>query len=121
MAIINSNSLTEAERKQRIKESQKRYRDRIAAEKRALINSVEIPVNRVENTRTTSDTTTNVLFENLKQSYEEKCKQFDALHSEYKRLLFKTMTDGEAAKHFLKTAMIALELLFPTQNKGGQN
>ena len=122
--MANSNTpLTEAERKQRMRESQKRYSDRKAAEKRASIGGLnEIPVSKIEENPTTSSTTPiNVLFENLKQSYEEKCRQLEEVTTAYRRLYMKTITDGEAAKHFVKTAMIGLELLYPTQNKGGQN
>ena len=109
--------LTEEEKKQRRRVAQKRYTDRIAAEKRAAIADLnEIPVSKTE-----ENTTTNVLFENLKQSYEEKCRQLEEVTAAYTRLYMKTITDGEAAKQFIKTAAIGLELLFPTQNKGGQN
>lgn len=114
--------LTAEERKQRLREAQKRYRDRIAAEKRAAIaNLNEIPVSKIEENTTTSSTTSNALFENLQQSFIEKCKQYDELAAAYKNLQVKYITDGEAAKHFVKTAMLGLELLYPTQNKGGRN
>lgn len=88
----------------------------------AIIKDPEITVKPVEKENKASPETVNkVAFDNLQQSFIEKCKQYDELAVAYKNLQVRYITDGEAAKHFVKTTMIGLELLYPTQNKGGRN
>lgn len=85
----------------------------------AIIKDPEITVEPVEKEK--EKTVSKVAFDNLQQSFIEKCKQYDELAAAYKNLQVKYITDAEAAKHFVKTALIGLELLYPTQNKGGRN
>lgn len=88
----------------------------------AIIKDPEITVKPVEKeNKAFPETVNKVAFDNLQQSFIEKCKQYDELATAYKNLQVRYITDGEAAKHFVKTAMIGLELLYPTQNKGGRN
>lgn len=67
------------------------------------------------------ETVSKVVFDSLQQSFIEKCKQYEALFAAYKSLQIRINANGEAAKQFMRTASIGLELLFPTQDKGGQN
>lgn len=88
----------------------------------AIIKDPEITVKPVgKENKALPETVNKVAFDNLQQSFIEKCKQYDELAIAYKNLQVRYITDGEAAKHFVKTAMIGLELLYPTQNKGGRN
>lgn len=88
----------------------------------AIIKDPEITVKPVgKENKALPETVNKVAFDNLQQSFIEKCKQYDELAVAYKNLQVRYITDGEAAKHFVKTAMIGLELLYPTQNKGGRN
>jgi len=81
----------------------------------------EILINPTEKeNKTVPETVTKATFNNLQQSFVEKCKQYDELTAAYRNLQMRYITDSDAAKHFVKTAALGLELLFPTQNKGGQ-
>lgn len=110
---IRPNTLSEEEKKARKNAAQKRYMER----KRAA--ELEIPVHHTPAPQG-EEVISRASFENLQQSYNEKCKQLEELSGAYRKLLMKSITDGEAAKHFVKTAMLGLELLFPNQNQGGQ-
>lgn len=82
----------------------------------------EILINPTEKeNKTVPETVTKTAFNNLQQSFVEKCKQYDELTAAYRALQMRYISDSEAAKHFVKTATIGLELLFPTQNRGGHN
>lgn len=56
--------------------------------------------------------------ESLQQSFQLKCKEYDQLVNAYRSLALRYSAAGEAARNFVKSLNISMELLFPTDKKG---
>lgn len=109
-------TLTEAEKKERNKVYQQRYLAKKA------IKEHQIPIETVKEKQPTEDSMVpKALLENLQQSFKDKCRQYDELSIAYRNLQIKYIADSEAAKHFVKTSMLGLEILYPTRNNKGEN
>lgn len=65
-----------------------------------------------------NETISKAQFEQLQDSYRKKCIEYDKLLGAYRALALRYTNDGEAAKQFIKTAVLGINLLFPEDKKG---
>lgn len=66
----------------------------------------------------TDDKVSKAQFEQLQETYRMKCVDYDKLLSAYRSLAIRYTRDGEAARQFIKTALLGINLVFPEDNKG---
>jgi hypothetical protein len=79
----------------------------------------ELPVEEVTNKKEkTDDKVSKAQFEQLQETYRMKCLDYDKLLNAYRSLALRYTRDGEAARQFIKTALLGINLVFPEDNKG---
>lgn len=66
----------------------------------------------------TNETVSKAQFEQLQESYRKKCIEYDKLLGAYRALALRYTADGDAARQFIKTASLGINLLFPEDKKG---
>ena len=82
-------------------------------------NVTNIPVEEVTPKKEkTDDKVSRAQFEQLQESYRIKCMDYDKLLGAYRALALRYTADGEAARQFIKTASLGINLLFPEDKKG---
>lgn len=78
-----------------------------------------LPVEEVTSKKEKANETINkAQFEQLQESYRKKCIEYDKLLGAYRALALRYTADGDAARQFIKTASLGINLLFPEDKKG---
>lgn len=78
-----------------------------------------IPVEEITSKKEkTDDKVSKAQFDQLQESYRLKCIEYDKLLGAYRNLALRYTADGEAARQFIKTASLGINLLFPEDRKG---
>ena len=63
-----------------------------------------------------ANTVSKAQFEQLQESYRTKCAEYNQLLEAYRALAIRYTNDGKKARHFIESAMMGIDLIFPNDN-----